>query len=101
MGYIGPCVVKQLRNVYPNAALFGFDMGYFATFLSNSEILPECKTDIQYFSDVRKIKRAILEGVDATVHLAAISNDPMGKTFEAVTMDINYRASVELAKIML
>jgi nucleoside-diphosphate-sugar epimerase len=97
MGYIGPCVVNRLRDIYPNATLVGFDIGYFSTCLSNSEILPECNTDIQYFGDVRKIERAILEGVDAIVHLAAISNDPMGKTFEAVTMDINYRASVKLA----
>src|SRR5262249_59518939 len=40
----------------------------------------------------------LLRGVDAIVHLAAISNDPMGKTFEEVTYDINYRASVELAR---
>jgi nucleoside-diphosphate-sugar epimerase len=66
--------------------------------LSNSEILPECKVDIQYFGDVRKIKSAILEDVDAIVHLSAISNDPMGKTFENVTMDINHQASVELAR---
>jgi nucleoside-diphosphate-sugar epimerase len=98
MGYIGPWVIKQLREVYPHATLVGFDMGYFAACLSNSEIMPECKTDIQYFSDVRKIKGAILEGVNAIVHLSALSNDPMGKKFEAVTMDVNYRASVKLAK---
>jgi nucleoside-diphosphate-sugar epimerase len=40
----------------------------------------------------------VLDGVDAIVHLAAISNDPMGKQFENVTFDINYQASVDLAK---
>jgi len=98
MGYIGPCLVRHLRSCYPDATLIGLDMGYFAACLSNSEILPECKVDIQYFDDIRKINRIILEDVDAIVHLSAISNDPMGKTFENVTMDINYRASVELAK---
>jgi len=98
MGYIGPCLVSHLRYSFPEATIVGLDMGYFATCLSNSNILPECKTDIQYFDDVRKIRKAILEGVDAIVHLSAISNDPMGKTFEAVTMDVNYKASVELAK---
>jgi len=98
MGYIGPCLVSHLRTRFPEAKLIGLDMGYFATCLSNSEILPECKTDIQYFGDVRKIQSAILEDVDAIVHLSAISNDPMGKTFENVTMEINYRASIELAK---
>ena len=98
MGYIGPCLVRHLRSCQPNVTLVGLDMGYFATCLSNSKILPECNVDIQYFDDVRKIQRTILEDVDAIVHLSAISNDPMGKTFENVTMDINYQASVELAK---
>lgn len=98
MGYVGPCLVSHLKTSIPNVTLIGLDMGYFATCLSNSDILPECRTDIQYFGDVRKIKKSILEGVDAIVHLSAISNDPMGKTYEAVTMDINYKASVQLAK---
>ena len=98
MGYIGPCVVSHLRSCWPDVKLIGLDTGYFATCLSNTEILPECKTDVQYFGDVRKIQRPVLVGVDAIVHLSAISNDPMGKTFEAVTMDINHKASVELAK---
>lgn len=98
MGYIGPCLVSYLRASLSSTTIIGLDIGYFATCLSNSEILPECKTDIQYFGDVRKIQRTVLEDVDAIVHLSAISNDPMGKTFENVTMDINYRASVELAK---
>ena len=36
--------------------------------------------------------------MDAIVHLAAISNDPMGNKFEAVTYDINHHASIQLAK---
>lgn len=98
MGYIGPCVVKRLRVSYPHAKLIGLDIGYYATCLSNTEILPECRVDLQYFADVRNIPEDLLKDVDAIVHLAAISNDPMGKTFENVTFDINYRASVELAK---
>ena len=73
-------------------------MGYFANCLTNTNILPECRIDLQNFGDVRRISKNLLQGIDAIVHLAAISNDPMGKTFENVTMDINYRASIELAK---
>lgn len=98
MGYIGPSVVQRLRTSFPNAIFVGFDMGYFANCLTNAEILPECKVDVQYFSDVRHFQEDLLRGVDAIVHLAAISNDPMGNTFEKVTLDINYHASVELAK---
>ncbi|HZF20086.1 MAG TPA: SDR family oxidoreductase [Burkholderiales bacterium] len=97
-GYIGPSVLRQLRQSYPKGTLIGFDKGYFAHCLTNADILPECRADIQYFADVRHVDPEILRGVDAVVHLAAISNDPMGKTFEDVTYDINFRASADLAK---
>ena len=99
MGYIGPCVVKQLRSSYPDATLIGLDIGYFANCLTNAKIFPECKVDQQYFADVRDLPAKLLEGVDAVVHLAAISNDPMGNVFEEVTLNINHRASIHLAKM--
>ena len=98
MGYVGPSVIRRLRESRPKATLVGFDNGYFAHCLTNAEFLPEARLDLQYFADVRKVQPEILKGVDAIVHLAAISNDPMGKTFEEVTYAINHRASVELAK---
>lgn len=98
MGYVGPIVVKQLRSSYPEAIILGLDIGYFAHCLTTEAILPECRVDIQYFNDVRQTSREILEGVDAIVHLAAISNDPMGNRFEEVTLDVNHRGSVDLAK---
>jgi nucleoside-diphosphate-sugar epimerase len=99
MGYIGPCVVSHLRSRYPDAQLVGLDMGYFANCLTHATILPECRVDVQYFADVRKVSSHILQDVDAVVHLAAISNDPMGNKFEDVTLDINYRSSINLAKM--
>ncbi len=98
MGYIGPVLVQHLRGSCPDAVLVGLDMGYFANCLTNEDILPECKVDVQFFADIRKLPLDSLEKVDAVVHLAAISNDPMGNKFEAVTFDINYNASIELAK---
>jgi nucleoside-diphosphate-sugar epimerase len=98
MGYIGPCVIRQLREAYPNAKISGLDIGYFAHCLTTDKILPECLTDIQYFCDIRKIDPRILDGISIIVHLAAISNDPMGNKFSDVTMEINHLASVELAK---
>ena len=98
MGYIGPCVVDRLRQSYPDAVLMGLDIGYFANCLTHADTLPECKVDVQYFADLRKIEGNFLDDVDAVVHLAAISNDPMGNRFEKVTFDINYHASFDLAK---
>jgi len=99
MGYIGPSVVKQLRNTYPDATLIGFDIGYFAQCLTNTQFLPECRVNVQHFGDVRNFPRELLSGVNAIVHLAAISNDPMGKTYEDFTLDVNFRASVQIAKM--
>jgi nucleoside-diphosphate-sugar epimerase len=98
MGYIGPCVVERLRCSYSDATLVGLDMGYFANCLTNSVILPECRVDQQYFADIRRLPPDLLDDVDTVVHMAGISNDPMGNTFEEVTLQINYHASIELAK---
>ncbi len=99
MGYIGLVVIKRLWQSYPDATLVGLDIGYFAHCLTQPEFLPETMLDIQYFQDVRTLTADLLEGVDAIVHLAAISNDPMGNQYEAVTEEINYRASVRLARL--
>lgn len=98
LGYVGPGVVAQLRKSYPNADLIGFDTGFFAQCLTNSAVLPEINLTQQMFGDVRNFDREILNGVDTIVYLAAISNDPMGNRFEEVTMDINYKSAVEMAK---
>ena len=97
MGYVGSSVTRQLRDSYPDAYLVGVDIGYFAGCSINGDILPELRLDQQYFADVRQFPEAILAGVDTIIHLAAISNDPIGNLYEAVTMDINHRASVDLA----
>lgn len=98
IGYIGPVVIKHLRLAYPDATLVGFDIGYFARNMTNSDVLPESRLDLQYFGDIRQFPDDILSGVDAIVHLAGISNDPIGNKFEEVTLDINYRSSITLAK---
>lgn len=99
LGYIGPAVTRQFRLSFPEAELIGFDIGYFAHCLSHPEHLPEAQLDQQIFGDIRQFSELLLEGVDAVVDLAAISNDPMGNEFEDVTMEVNYRAAVRLAKM--
>jgi len=98
MGYVGPVVVRRLREFHPQATLIGYDTGYFAHCLTGALKLPENLLDLQYFGDVRYIPDQILQGIDMIVHLCAISNDPMGATFEKVTIDINHLASISLAR---
>lgn len=98
MGYVGPLVLRRLRESHPGATLIGYDMGYFAHCLTGAPRFPESRADVQYFGDIRQVSEDILHGVDGVVHLCAISNDPMGALYEDVTMTINHGASVDLAK---
>jgi len=98
MGYVGPPVVRQLRRSYPDATIIGFDIGYYSTCSIPLDFLPELRLDQQYFGDVRSFPENILDNVNAIVHLAAISNDPIGSKYEDVTMEINHRATINLAK---
>ena len=98
MGYVGPSVVRQLRSSFPEATLTGFDTGYFSTCLTGLDATPESLLDKQYRGDVRRLDEKMLAGVDAIVHLAAISNDPMGNQYEQLTFDVNYEACIALAK---
>lgn len=99
MGYIGPVLTTHLRSVFPDVELVGADTGFFGHCLTGCEVFPESRVDHQHYVDVRRLPAGILEGVDAVIHLAAISNDPMGKAFERVTEEVNLNASVRLAKM--
>jgi nucleoside-diphosphate-sugar epimerase len=97
MGYIGPTLMSVVKRDIPDARILGYDTGFFAHCLTAVEASPERFCDAQFFGDVRQITDDMLRNVDAVVHLAAISNDPMGNRFERVTSEINYEASARLA----
>lgn len=99
LGYIGPSVTNHLRKAFPEAELIGFDIGYFTHCLSNASFIPEVKLNAQYYGDIRKFPVELLKGVDVVIDLAAISNDPMSFRYEEITLDINYRAAVNLARL--
>ena len=98
MGYVGPGVIERLRATYPTATLIGYDTGFFASCLTDVDYLPERKLDHQFFGDIRNVPDEVLKGADAVVNLAAISNDPMGTKFEEVTLDVNHKSGIALAK---
>jgi nucleoside-diphosphate-sugar epimerase len=99
MGYVGAVVSRHLRQALPNAFLVGLDTAFFAHALSNAATLPERELDEQRFGDVRDLTVENLADFDGVVHLAAVSNDPMGNRFEAVTHEINCKASARLAQL--
>jgi UDP-glucose 4-epimerase len=99
MGYVGPALVRRLRANDPDAEIIGFDTGYFAHCLTGVTELPEIALSAQWFGDVRDMRPEFLEGCDAVIHLAAISNDPMGTRFSETTKSINQDASLALAAL--
>jgi nucleoside-diphosphate-sugar epimerase len=99
LGYVGPLVVRRLREALPDAVLTGLDTGYFAHCVIARDALAETLLDRQHYADLRDFDPSLLAGVDAVVHLAGISNDPMGNRYEEVTRAINHDAGVRLARL--
>ena len=92
-GYIGSVLMPILLKE-------GYDaVGLDTCFFSDGNLT---NAELQAYKLIRKDIRDIdvldLEGYDAVVHLAALSNDPLGKINEELTYEINYLASVQLAK---
>lgn len=99
LGYIGPIVIAHLRRIFPDAHLVGNDSAWFAHCLTTPEPVPERRLDEQRYTDVRRLEAGDLDGFDAVVQLAAVSNDPMSHRFEAVTDDINHLGAVHVARM--
>lgn len=92
-GYIGAVAGPMLLSA--GHAVVGLDTDLFegCDFGGAAPEIPEIR------KDVRDLTRADLKGVDAVVHLAALSNDPLGNLHAELTYDINHRASVRLAEL--
>ncbi len=73
----------------------GLDIDLFA----GCEFGPESGKIPEIRKDVRSLTRRDVEGFEAVVHLAALSNDPLGNLNPNLTYDINYHASVRLAEL--
>jgi nucleoside-diphosphate-sugar epimerase len=92
-GYIGCHLVDLLRE--QGDEVVGCDLGLFdgcswePLTAPHSELIP----------DVRRLAAKDLEGFDCVMHLAALSNDPMGEVDQALTLDINRDASIRLARL--
>ena len=96
-GYIGSRLVPALFN--HELEVKGIDTGYYRDgwlFSDNDAMSIGAQT---LYKDLRNITEADLEGCDAVVHLAELSNDPLGQNNPAVTHRINHLGSVKLAQM--
>jgi nucleoside-diphosphate-sugar epimerase len=95
-GYIG-CLLAP-RLMAGGHDVYGLDTGYYRDgwLYSNQENMPLAPRTL--CKDLRGVTSRDLEGFDAIVHLAELSNDPLGENSPDVTYDINHRGSILLAK---
>src|SRR5262245_15148909 len=96
-GYIGallaPLLMKRGHQVV------GLDTGYYRDGWLYSDSKFFDRTPSMINKDLRSIEDSDLSGFDAVVHLAELSNDPLGQNNPENTFKINHRGSVRLAEI--
>jgi nucleoside-diphosphate-sugar epimerase len=92
-GYLGSVMAQVLADA--GHEVIGLDSGLFADC-----VLGPVPADPRTIAvDLRDVTADELSDVDAIVHLAALSNDPLGSLAPQLTYDINHHASVRLAKL--
>jgi len=92
-GYIGAVMTPMLEAA--GYQVVGLDSNLFAACRFGEE--PPAVPSID--KDLRAVEREDLEGFDAVIHLAGLSNDPLGNLDAELTYDINHRGSMRLAEI--
>jgi nucleoside-diphosphate-sugar epimerase len=91
-GYIGSVAAPMLHAA-------GHDVtGLDTYFYEGCDFIPEGAHVPSLRLDVRDVTPELLEGYDGIVHLAALSNDPLGELDAELTREINYGSTVELAR---
>src|SRR5579859_2341726 len=91
-GYVGVEMVPALRAA--GHQVTGLDTGLYdeCDFAAPPDPVPELRVDL------RDVTASQLSGFDAIIHLAALSNDPLGDLDKELTYDINLHASLHLAR---
>src|SRR5438552_17830614 len=92
-GYIGTVMVPMLLGA--GHEVIGLDSELFRECIFSPGIheVPALRVD------VRDVERRHLDGFDAVIHLAALSNDPLGDLDPEITYQINHAAPVRLARL--
>ncbi|MCA9948862.1 MAG: SDR family oxidoreductase [Anaerolineales bacterium] len=94
-GYVGSIMVPMLLEA--GHEVVGMDTNLYVG--STFGEAPPSPDIVEYNKDIRDIEAADLEGFEAIIHLAGLSNDPLGDLNPDLTYEINHRASVRLAAL--
>ncbi|HRO23042.1 MAG TPA: SDR family oxidoreductase, partial [Promineifilum sp.] len=94
-GYVGTVLVPMLVKAGHDVVGLDTDLYQAATFgeENSTAAIPAIQ------KDVRDVTHADIDGFDAILHLAGLSNDPLGDLNPELTYEINHQASVRLARI--
>jgi nucleoside-diphosphate-sugar epimerase len=92
-GYIGVVLAAMLREAGHDVHGLDSDLFSRCTFGALPPAIPET------VKDIRDVELSDVEGFDAVLHLAGLSNDPLGYLNPELTFEINHRASVRLAQL--
>lgn len=92
LGYIGSVMSNILAK--QGHQVIGYDIGYFKDCIT-SKYIP---VKNQIIKDLRKLEESDLENIDHVIHLASLSNDPLGAFMPELTEQINYEATIKLAE---
>jgi nucleoside-diphosphate-sugar epimerase len=92
-GYLGTVMAPVLSSA--GHEVVGLDAGLFA----DCVLGPQPDDPRGHRVDLRDVTAEHVAGVDAVIHLAALSNDPLGALAPDLTYDINHHASVRLARL--
>jgi nucleoside-diphosphate-sugar epimerase len=95
LGYIGTVLAPVLIKAGHKVTGLDSDLYSRCTFQAGGAVpdLPAIR------KDVRDVETADFQGIDAVIHLAALSNDPLGNLKPGITDEINHRASVRIAEL--
>ena len=92
-GYIGSQLVPTLLAC--GHQVVGLDTGFYRDGCLYAGLVP---APVHLRRDIRPITDANLDGIEAVVHLAELSNDPLGELHPAITYAINHQGTVALAQ---
>ena len=92
-GYIGTVMASRL--LASGHEVVGLDTGFFEDCVLGTT--PQAPQTIE--KDLREVSLPDLQGFEAIIHLAALSNDPLGDLEPELTYDINLRSTVKLAEL--
>ena len=93
LGYVGTITSAYLKN--QGYDVIGLDSGFYI----DCRLVPIEREISTNYKDIRDVEISDFIGIDAVVHLAALSNDPIGELDPDLTFEINYLGAVRTAEM--